>query len=394
MGNTATTEADRGKNEEKSAKGEGFLYEAYHGPVLGRVKEGSLLLCRPGLESRITKDILDSLGPVEDFQLVSKNDSDEFTITMQNPTRLDYKPFFYNRKQEYGRKHCYWEALCHAVPYPKAAMPENHLKLTASARYANRKEGLAIDSLAIPATLEICALVDAIREINLPFLQTLMETLIAESAKNPETSITPQLAASVFDGAFRNVAVQVHFNEASLSWEATMHLDHLNSSLHMGVTIHGRRTVAFDLRGGDKKPEGEKEYLEVEMQKGDIYLTSPTAIRHGVHIPKLSEEERSVALQLRTLFSVSDANEWMKKPNAQLLMETVLKVLHDKSTQVRMPTYDEFRERVARRQEFLGEVSGEPQITYVNIFQPSKAASSKPVVEGSAAGKENQSNYD
>lgn len=128
---------------------------------------------------------------------------------MDNPTKEGYKPFFYNRRAEYGRHHCYWEALCHTLPLPPPDSPAEDLIIkTASARYANRREGLSIDSLAIPATLEIQALVDCVREINAPLLEKIRLTLVQQSEEKG-ASITPQLAQKFVDGIFRNVAIQV-----------------------------------------------------------------------------------------------------------------------------------------------------------------------------------------
>lgn len=133
-----------------------------------------------------------------------------------------------------------------------------------------------------------------------------------------------------------------------------MHLDHINSCIHMAVTINGRRAVGLNI--GETVDEAgmfAPKFFEMGMEKGDIYLTSPTSVLHGIHIEKLSEEDRSVALQLRTLVSVETANALMLRPNVHLLLHSILRLLGEESTdmKVRMPTWDEFQKALQNRKE-------------------------------------------
>lgn len=53
------------------------------------------------------------------------------------------------------------------------------------------------------------------------------------------------MADSVIDGAFRNVSIQIHYSSCSHTMDLLTHMDHVFSSLHMGVTLHGKRSVGF-----------------------------------------------------------------------------------------------------------------------------------------------------
>jgi len=163
------------------------------------------------------------------------------------------------------------------------------------------------------------------------------------------------------DGAFRNVAVQYHFDKASLSVEQTMHLDHINSALHMAVTLNGNRKVGFMMEEG---------FFEMEMQKGDVYCTCPAAIAHGIGVPELDEDERSVALQCRSLLSVADADVWYVDANSMVLFNAVTKALEEYGERFRVPTFDEHMVYYNRRIDALpvDQENLEPTIEYTNIY--------------------------
>lgn len=326
--------------------------------------EAVILANQPAIELRLAQAMLDSLGTLSDTQLVGQDDSQDFTIDMHDPTQPGYKPFFFNRRSEYGRKHTYWEALCHTV-FVESNNPADHVLKSASARYANRREGTAIDSLLIPATPEIGAFVDAVRAINAEYLDKLRDALVSS------LNLAPALAQTFVDGVFRNVAIQYHFNEPSLTAAETMHLDHINSCLHMAVTLNGHRTVAFAKSQADP--------LELVMHKGDVYLTTPAAILHGIGVPKLSEADRSVALQLRTFLPVDKANELYAVDVGRLCL-VILEQL--KCCKIRMPTFEEWQKFLEKRKQLQVGKEGEAKrtITFTNYFR--NTGKSAPVAEG------------
>eukprot|EP01102_Stenamoeba_stenopodia_P013547 TRINITY_DN4411_c0_g1_i1.p1 TRINITY_DN4411_c0_g1~~TRINITY_DN4411_c0_g1_i1.p1 ORF type:complete len:387 (-),score=73.57 TRINITY_DN4411_c0_g1_i1:131-1291(-) len=350
---------DRATNEKQAIEGQGFLEVAYEGPVIGRSDfdgHGVILMKQPAMDPRIVKSMLDSLGPTADLQLTTENDTQPFTLQMQDPTEKSYRPFFFDRQSEYGNDHKYYESLCHTLLI-ESPNPQDHVIKSASARFANRRERLTIDSHLIPATAEIGAFIDALKEVNHDYFVHLEKSLVA-------AKMAPELAKSFVDGTLRNVAIQYHFGKASRTAQQTQHLDHINSSLHMAVTLNGRRSVAFGLPFAD---DGDTNYATFNMEKGDIYLTSPTAIYHGIGVPDLKEPERSVALQYRTLLNVKDGNRLNESVNTNVLFNTVLRTLHDFAGKFRIPTYDEYNKHLTIRQNLLKNSSGN-KITYTNYF--------------------------
>jgi len=61
----------------------------------------------------------------------------------------------------------------------------------------------------------------------------------------------------------------------------------------MAVTIHGSRTVSFAKLDGST--------FDINLNPGDVYLTSPTSVMHGVSVPKLEEEVTYLAPYMASL---------------------------------------------------------------------------------------------
>lgn len=101
------------------------------------------------------------------------------------------------------------------------------------------------------------------------------------------------------------------------------------SSLHMGVTLHGERAVAFVLDRASPPPTDVSgrffNELSLPMRKGDVYVSTPASIMHGVATRALSTSERSVALQCRTLLDGECAKYW--NAHKQALNGVVAKLL-------------------------------------------------------------------
>ncbi|KAL6076429.1 hypothetical protein QOT17_002968 [Balamuthia mandrillaris] len=356
----------------------------YKGSFIGRygneLPPAVLLAGQPALEPALAEALLASLGlDLNEAVLVKKSDLENFSVTLENPVHAGevYKPFFFDRQDEYGKGHAYWESLVHTADYePLLKQPatdaqegdEEKVKdnekaeeavvgsplfiKTASARFTNRTAEASIETLLPPASLAICAFVDALREVNHEFLEELQKCLLEDG----EGLLPEALVKRFVDGVWRNIAVQYHFSGASRSTEQTLHLDHVNSALHMAVTLHGQRAVAF-ARPSASEAETSLGFslLELAMNKGDVYLTSPTAILHGISVGQRSKEDRSVALQLRTLLSVEDANQlaYGKQGQLRCLLGSVLKTLDRCQTLVRVPTLQEWDDCRQKRLEVL-----------------------------------------
>lgn len=366
---SASREERKRRAEENERKDHGaFLDAVFKGNVSGRVPEpfpAVLLAKQPALDQRLVAALLDSFGPLEEVQLVRNDDRKAFTIDMDDPTHPRYKPFFYNRGGEYGRNHSYWEALCHSMPVDSED-PADHLLVSASARYADRRKRKAIGMRMIPGTHEINAFVDALRTVNAEFLDHLRGALLKK-----EEFLNVDDRAGVIDrfieGIWRNCAVQFHFGAESLSAKHTLHLDHVNSCLHMAVTLNGQRTVGFAVE--EWWPD---ELMELKMEKGDVYLTSPAAIYHGVGVDEASEDARSVALQLRTYLSVADADA-LTADGSFSLYEVILAELDCFQGRIRMPSFDEWRHHLNERMKLFPkqeDAEAKPgKVQFQNVFE-------------------------
>jgi len=143
----------------------------------------------------------------------------------------------------------------------------------------------------------------------------------------------------------------------------TLHMDHINSALHMAVTLNGRRTVGF----ARESCTSESDFLLLGMKKGGVYVTTPASILHGISVPDLDEDDRSVALQCRSLLSVEDADFWYEKVHCEILFQSVTQALESYGEQFIMPTLEQYNEFYNQR---VSNLSREklPDIDYTNIF--------------------------
>lgn len=127
-------------------------------------------------------------------------------------------------------------------------------------------------------------------------------TKILDEKSQDKLPLSNEMADSVIDGAFRNVSIQIHYSSCSHTMDLLTHMDHVFSSLHMGVTLHGRRSVGF-MTPGDNPYNNIRinhhfssfslyfihfQAKILEMEEGDIYITTPAAILHGIQMEDLS----------------------------------------------------------------------------------------------------------
>jgi len=79
----------------------------------------------------------------------------------------------------------------------------------------------------------------------------------------------------------------------------------------MAVTLNGHRTIGFGLMGSALGQTGTSEF-PISLAPGDVYVTTPAGILHGISVDNLPKNERSVALQCRTLLSGTGAAVWCR----------------------------------------------------------------------------------
>lgn len=275
------------------------------------------------IDTKISDDIKKSIGTLNDTVIIGFDDTSEWTIDIDNPMLIEsYKPPFYNRRGEYAHKHSYFEALCHASTW----YDRHRLIDSSNARYAVRYEK-ACDTILYPANIQIMAFVEQLHKKNVRFMCDLFDALKDGGIPHYE---------EIVKGLFRNVAIQIHFNKKSLSAEETLHTDHINSLLHMAVTLNGTRKILFVNINDNNR---DKQLLD--LKQNDVYLTSPTYIPHGIEIPQLDEKDASIAIQFRTLLSTKVASE-LYKNYTRKVCEIVCDTLKKYNGRFELPTYEEY----------------------------------------------------
>jgi len=293
------------------------------------------------LDPQLMKRLLESLGDPKEVFLIKSHDLQAFEINIISPQHPEYRPVFFDRKNEYGKNHTYYEALCHCLPH-------RDVIYSSSARYFNSKQGNSLLTKHLPSPLPITAFIESFRSINSEFLQNLETVLLALTESHPPpANMNPQTVVKEFiDGAFRNIAIQIHFNSSSYERQMLYHMDHVFSALHMAVTLNGRRVIGFSLSINEIKDFRE---VTLAMQPGDVYITTPAGILHGVSMDELTEDERSVAIQCRTLLGAESAKYWCEQVSP--LCIEISKLLA--KFPLRIPSYDEWEKEHAKLLEKL-----------------------------------------
>jgi len=276
-------------------------------------------------------------------------------------THPEYRPVFFNRGNEYGRGHPYYEALCHGFTHREVV-------LASSARYFNSSSGKSLLTKHLPSPIPIAAFIECVRTINSTFMTQLSQTLTSFTTLHPPTppSTAEDMVSDFLNGTFRNIAIQIHYNASSYERLMLYHMDHVFSALHMAVTLHGRRSVGFSRSRSDVSDFNE---IVLDMQAGDVYITTPAGILHGVSVDELSMNDRSVAIQCRTLLGAGSSAYWCKHVGP--LCVEIGKVLE--KSPLKMPKEKEWRVEYEKLKAGLGEGGKED----VFVFEQEAIAESK-----------------
>jgi hypothetical protein len=283
--------------------------------------EPNIIALIANLDNEIRSNLLNSLGRIDKLYLFDSDENETWSERIMNPLLgLNYHPPFYNRNTEYGNKHIYYESLCHA-DY------NNKFKIINSStpRYINDGEQ-AIEMNLVPATASIVSFVRAFREANAQFLFELQSQL--HKINFPYTD-------EFVDGCFKNIAIQIHYGEPTKPLKYLMHRDLIHSALHCGITLNGQRDLALQVKSKLKCQT---------MSKGMCYVSSPTAITHGISTPKLDQANASIAIQLRTLLRCEVATHIGKLKFKQSLCRTVLSLLKQWDGRLVLPNVKQFSE--------------------------------------------------
>lgn len=97
-----------------------------------------------------------------------------------------------------------------------------------------------------------------------------------------------------------DLAVQVSHGEAAGHPWNPLHIDNVNSVLHLAISLKGSRTLNIGY------PDNHQTQFSLDQSSGCVYLSSPWAFRHGVRFPQQTWEERVIAVQCRTLTTVEE----------------------------------------------------------------------------------------
>jgi hypothetical protein len=273
------------------------------------------------LDEKITNDIKSNLKPLDESTIIGLDDMKEWTIEIDNPQIISkYYPPIFNRRSEYAKHHSYFEMLSHA----SSGSDRHKLIESSNARYAKRYESSYRTTL-YPCTIQIMALIEQIHKLNKQFKLDLTNSLKAKSIPHSD---------EIVSGMFRNVAVQFHFNKPSLPAEKTLHLDHINSCIHIAITLNGTRDILFVDKNLDRQ--------KITLKPNNVYLTSPTYVLHGIEVPELAEDNASISIQLRTLLSPESATN-LYKNHTKDVCAIICDVLKRYDGKIVLPTYDEYR---------------------------------------------------
>eukprot|EP01124_Arcella_intermedia_P035499 TRINITY_DN9063_c0_g1_i1.p2 TRINITY_DN9063_c0_g1~~TRINITY_DN9063_c0_g1_i1.p2 ORF type:complete len:149 (-),score=44.67 TRINITY_DN9063_c0_g1_i1:255-701(-) len=114
-----------------------------------------------------------------------------------------------------------------------------------------------------------------------------------------------------------------------------LHQDHIFSSLHLALTLSGHRTVGLVTSSA---PSEGYQYLLMHMNPGDIYITTPAGVLHGIEMEEMQGNECSVAIQFRWWMAQEVAESWARAQGE--MCAAVAEAL--RAHPLRMPTYEEW----------------------------------------------------
>ena len=263
---------------------------------------------------------------LDNILLFKQYEEDKWSISINNPELYkQYKIPFFNRYNEYGDNHIYYEALLHGESDSNNIF---NIITTSTPRFNDRGE-IAINQDLLPANIYIISFIDSFREINSKLLNELEIELKLISF--------PYIKEFIL-GLFKNIAIQIHYGEPTKNINTLMHKDLINSAIHLSLTLSGNRDVIFQPNIRKKN-----NIFTLHCKQQTVYLTSPTKISHGIKVSKINNNNNpSIAIQFRTLLSSKIATKLGQPELRNKLCSVVLKVLKRLNQNIVLPTYQQF----------------------------------------------------
>ena len=207
--------------------------------------------------------------------------------------------------------------------------------------------GYDFDKPAAP--LRLTAFLETLRRVNAEWTAHLVDELSKLSSSNPAAVALIDLLKD--NRHFGDISSQIHYGDEVPPHMAAFHNDGPNSSIHLALSISGRRSLywkgskdpSFLEDVHSSKPSGYKT-LEEKQGPGSVYLSSPFIVSHGVAYKESTWKDRIIALQCRCLFTRAEYDEMYKASEFEwrVTMETVTSCMGrlgeiDGSTIFRLP---------------------------------------------------------
>eukprot|EP01060_Flectonema_neradi_P012470 TRINITY_DN19283_c0_g1_i1.p1 TRINITY_DN19283_c0_g1~~TRINITY_DN19283_c0_g1_i1.p1 ORF type:complete len:324 (+),score=40.35 TRINITY_DN19283_c0_g1_i1:73-972(+) len=199
-------------------------------------------------------------------------------------------------------------------------------------RCVHPRRGFDFQKPAISPKLK--AFIQAFRDVNSVWIKDLELSMLkfGESSRG-QNEFTAEL---VRDRIVSDLAVQVHYGDEIDKQNVGWHVDAPNSLLHLAISIKGERY----LHSITCNPETAESVNNRDHQtEGDIYITTPSIMRHGVEYPACNFDNRIIAIQCRFLLTEGELGRAMMDLSLGECSDVVAAVLS--RAKVRVPTMEE-----------------------------------------------------
>jgi len=198
-------------------------------------------------------------------------------------------------------------------------------KQSGSIRSLKPRNGESMEKPSAP--VKIRAFIQAIKEKNRAIFNKLTECI-------PEKLAMRRLLEG--DKALTDLVIQLNYGGPVLEDNIRYHVDTFNSMIHMGVSLAGER--AFYTK--HVKEDGDIIDYSSIQSPGVVYMSSPTAYKHGTGHKKITREDRVVAIMCRVLMTPEEYGDISRqKEEHESCLDSIAAVM--KETEFILPTLEE-----------------------------------------------------
>ena len=148
---------------------------------------------------------------------------------------------------------------------------------------------------------QLDAFLQAFRDVNSQWIRDMEMSML----KFGETSREQNefVAELVRDRFLSDISIQVHYGDEICDSNLGWHVDAPNSLIHMAISLKSDRylhTVTCD------KDSKNQLLNKISQSEGNIYITSPSLMKHSVEYPACNFDNRIIAIQCRFLLTKSE----------------------------------------------------------------------------------------